>query len=705
MLKSLPAAIIVFCLLPLGFVLGQADDPETLAFVAGGATGKIFRIDTTGTVEIFSANRGFRAESLALDGAGRIFVCDSSNSEIHILEQAASGDWELTTIYDKDSAVSPSPEQPIGCGIVGPDLFIGERSGSGGNHGVWVIRDAASTPTSGPFNPPVLLAAVTAVSGDKLSDITFGSDAHVYVALGNRILVAAPPSWDSLELFADELSGEVTGLAVNSVGEIFAAMADLGIVEAFDGDGVSCGIYADVSPLRPAGLQFDLSDNLYIAAPKRSNGRAGDVFVAAPNAGPATHQCDFEPPTVAVTSLSDPAPDAEVDVTLPLSSVSQELFFDNADPLTAKLCAALFTIDPDFLNDPQCPVTLTCRMMPQEEFQQRTDAPASPFSSSLCMDIPNGNGNCIEMGIEGSSCLGGTTELEWLFFATTEIGPEDRPGLLYSVDAGPTTTPYTANVLTEYQAVVPDLPNDPGMKAKLDIFGTGLVGVTGAPNRPPVADAGADQTVGCDTASVTIDGSASFDLDPIDDALSFAWTGPAIPAGAEDDPSFDVDVAVLGPGEHSYTLVVTDPGQFSDEGPLSSDPDTVTITIEGGTTTIEALSADPGSLWPPNHEMVSVEVTADASSDCGTVSCRIVSVESTDPTGAPDDPDSGNGAGTYPDWSFTGPLTLDLRAERSEGGDSVDDTRVYTITVSCSGAAGNSDEQSVEVWVVSDQGG
>jgi len=407
---------------------------------------------------------------------------------------------------------------------------------------------------------------------------------------------------------------------------------------------------------------------------------------------------------VEVSALSSPAPDAEVDVALPRSSVSQDLLFEDTEPLTAKLCAALFTIDPEVLNDPTCPITLTCRMMPQEEFQQRTDAPASPFSNTVCMDIPHADGNCIEMGIEGSSCLGGTTELEWIFFSTTEIGPEDRPGLLYSVDAGPTTTPYHENVLSEFQAVVPDLPNDPGMKAKLDIFGTGLVGVTGAPNRPPIAVAGSDQTVGCDAGTLTIDGSGSYDRDPIDDQLTYAWSGPGIPAGAEDDPSFDVDVAALGPGTYTYTLVVTDEGLYSDEGPLSSEPDTVTVTVEAETTSIDGLVAAPASLWPPNHEMVPVVLTADASG-CGAVSCHIVDVTSTDPTGAPDDPDSGNGAGTYPDWVVTGPLTLDLRAERSEGGDSVDDTRVYTITVRCSDGAGGQAENTVEVWVVSDQGG
>ena len=77
------------------------------------------------------------------------------------------------------------------------------------------------------------------------------------------------------------------------------------------------------------------------------------------------------------------------------------------------------------------------------------------------------------------------------------------------------------------------------------------------------------------------------------------------------------------------------------------------------------------------------------------------------------DSDEGNGAGTFPDWLFDptatveapGTLDLELRAERSEGSNSVDDTRIYTVTVECENGAGASATSSVEVTVVSDQGG
>ena len=55
---------------------------------------------------------------------------------------------------------------------------------------------------------------------------------------------------------------------------------------------------------------------------------------------------------------------------------------------------------------------------------------------------------------------------------------------------------------------------------------------------------------------------------------------------------------------------------------------------------------------------------------------------------------------TAPDWEITGPLTVDLRAERAGGGDG----RVYTITVECSDASGNKSWTTVEVKVPHNKG-
>jgi 6-phosphogluconolactonase len=104
--------------------------------------------------------------------------------------------------------------------------------------------------------------------------------------------------------------------------------------------------------------------------------------------------------------------------------------------------------------------------------------------------------------------------------------------------------------------------------------------------------------------------------------------------------------------------------------------------------TINAASANPAVLWPPNHEMISVAVSVGTTGGCGAVSCQIVSISSNEPV----DRDG--------DWVITGDLTLDLRAERLGNGTG----RIYTITVRCTDGSGNSTTTTVLVAVRHDQG-
>jgi putative hemolysin len=108
---------------------------------------------------------------------------------------------------------------------------------------------------------------------------------------------------------------------------------------------------------------------------------------------------------------------------------------------------------------------------------------------------------------------------------------------------------------------------------------------------------------------------------------------------------------------------------------------------------ISHVSATPAVLWPPNHKMVPVAVTVEATDLCSATVCKVSSITS-------NEPENGLGDGnTAPDWSISDPLAVSLRAERSGAGSG----RVYTVNVECSDAAGNSATASAMVMVPASQ--
>jgi hypothetical protein len=204
-------------------------------------------------------------------------------------------------------------------------------------------------------------------------------------------------------------------------------------------------------------------------------------------------------------------------------------------------------------------------------------------------------------------------------------------------------------------------------------------------NQRPLAHAGVDRVVECNGhhgTAVELDGSQS--TDPDGDQLSYGWKGPFGTATG-------VRPTVLLPlGRHVITLV-------TDDG--FSGVDVAEVVIEVVDTTppvIHSATANPSTLWPPNHQMRPAVVSVDVTDVCdATPTCSIVAVASNEPLNGVGD---GN---TEPDWELTGALTLNLRAERSGTGSG----RTYRITVRCIDDSGNASTTFVLVTVAHDQGG
>ncbi|MCU7549933.1 T9SS type A sorting domain-containing protein [Chitinophagaceae bacterium LB-8] len=109
---------------------------------------------------------------------------------------------------------------------------------------------------------------------------------------------------------------------------------------------------------------------------------------------------------------------------------------------------------------------------------------------------------------------------------------------------------------------------------------------------------------------------------------------------------------------------------------------------------ITSVTANPSTLWPPNHKMKEVEVTTVTTGGSGSTSCQITTVSSNESQngGSKDD--------LSPDWQIMGNDKVLLRAERDGKGSG----RIYTITVTCTDAIGSSDSKTVQVKVPHDQG-
>ncbi len=137
------------------------------------------------------------------------------------------------------------------------------------------------------------------------------------------------------------------------------------------------------------------------------------------------------------------------------------------------------------------------------------------------------------------------------------------------------------------------------------------------------------------------------------------------------------------------------PSFFLGEG-MDAPPIPDIVTADTQPPVFKSLTVSPATLWPPNHQMVDVTVSAEVVDLIDRApTARIVSVSSSEPIDGTGDGD------TSPDWEITGDLTLKLRAERSGTGSG----RVYTITVEARDYSGNTTLEIVAVIVPKNQSG
>jgi hypothetical protein len=205
-------------------------------------------------------------------------------------------------------------------------------------------------------------------------------------------------------------------------------------------------------------------------------------------------------------------------------------------------------------------------------------------------------------------------------------------------------------------------------------------------NQPPLATAGADQTVECTStngASFTLNGSAS---DPDQNATLASWR-----AGSRSSPEVGqtlVSQQSLGVGQQqTYVLRVIDTFAQADE-------DVTHVAVVDTTPPNLSVTVSPAAMSPPNHKLVPITVTIVATDTCdANPVVRLVSIMS-------NEADNGLGDGDQPNdiqgAAFdTDDRQFQLRRERSGTGSG----RIYTITYSATDASGNTTVKQATVTV------
>ena len=99
------------------------------------------------------------------------------------------------------------------------------------------------------------------------------------------------------------------------------------------------------------------------------------------------------------------------------------------------------------------------------------------------------------------------------------------------------------------------------------------------------------------------------------------------------------------------------------------------------------VAPSQATLWPPNGKMVPISLSVVAPDTCS-VSCKLTQISGSD----------GVKAG---DWQITGPMSANLRSDRS-GKDK--NGRTYTMQLACSDGANMTGTKTVAVTVPHDQG-
>lgn len=166
-------------------------------------------------------------------------------------------------------------------------------------------------------------------------------------------------------------------------------------------------------------------------------------------------------------------------------------------------------------------------------------------------------------------------------------------------------------------------------------------------------------------------------------ASGAAFAGFTLREDPPNAPNYVVMFVEMGPNAPVLRIAAS--------SPPPPPPPVGCVVVAGGTPPVVALAPTPALLWPPQHQLVPIDLRAGATDGCGEpvpVSCEATSSEPYDALA--------DGA-TSPDVVWTDGR-LSLRAERAADGHG----RTYTVACRATDAAGNSAQAQGVVTVPHD---
>ncbi|HWW62441.1 MAG TPA: HYR domain-containing protein, partial [Thermoanaerobaculia bacterium] len=162
-------------------------------------------------------------------------------------------------------------------------------------------------------------------------------------------------------------------------------------------------------------------------------------------------------------------------------------------------------------------------------------------------------------------------------------------------------------------------------------------------------------------------------------------------ASAFDGNGNSIAIACAPASGSTFAIGTTNVACSATDGSGNTASGAFSVTVVDSTSpVITRVTATPDVLSPPNHALVPVTITVEFSDEGDNAPvARVYDITANEPIIGPG---SGN---TNFDWRITGPLTVDLRAERSGQGDG----RIYTIWVEVIDSNGNRSTATTSVTV------